>query len=82
MTNLLTIVLTTVQWFVANIVAYELFAATFDSALFLFAEALDLYIDIALLAGSLMACVLTLVLQAVKKLSTGVLTAELTSGGN
>jgi hypothetical protein len=66
MTYLLTIVLATVQYLIANIVTYEFLASTLNLSLFLLTEALDRNLDTALIALPLVTLPLTLMLHAVE----------------
>jgi hypothetical protein len=80
MTYLLTIVLSTVQYLIANIVTYEFLASTLNLSLFLLAEALDINLDTAFIALPLVTLPLTLMLHAVEQPAARALTAELTPG--
>jgi len=66
MANLLAIVFATVQRFIAHALTDEDLASTLDSAFLLPAEALHLNVDVAFIAGSLMAGGLTCMLPAVQ----------------
>jgi hypothetical protein len=66
MTYLLTKMLATVQYLIANIVTYELLASTLNLALFLLAEALNINLDTAFIALPLVTLPLTLMLHAVE----------------
>jgi hypothetical protein len=66
MTYFLTIVLATIQLFVANVFTYEFLASTLNFSLFLLAEALDRNLDTALIALPLVTLPLTLMLHAVE----------------
>lgn len=81
MAHFLASMFSTVQWFVANVVADEFLGATLDCAFFLLAEALDWNVDVTLLALALMALGSTLMLQTVQDFATGALTAELATRG-
>ena len=80
MTHLLALVFAAVQCFVACIIAHELLASTLNFPLFLLAEALNLDIDIALVAFALMTLIGTLMTLAVECAGAQLATAELAPG--